>query len=201
MARAFEAGLREPPRRRRRRRQRVTAASPDRTGFFAWVEGAPAEGYRAPRTTRSQAPGPPAPATPGRSPSRSCTGSYGELVLRPLLERHGFDDVRVLAVSKRLLRRQHRRRRSHHRSRSRPHCSLAESAGGPLPAAGRLPVEGQVSSTARRSTDLPGTTSRSSRPTAPRSAGPRGEPMTQPLPRGLPSSPSSGGRTSASRRS
>ena len=28
------------------------AAAPARTGFFAWVEGAPAEGYRVPRTTK-----------------------------------------------------------------------------------------------------------------------------------------------------
>ena len=71
--------------------------APGRTGFFAWVEGAPAEGYRAPRTS-----GVKLLARPLRSarpePVTILTGSYGELVLRPLLEKAGFDDVRVLTV-------------------------------------------------------------------------------------------------------
>ncbi len=70
---------------------------PARTGFFAWVEGAPAEGYRAPPTSGVEL------VTRPRRPAREApitvlTGGYGALVLRPLLDRHGFDMVRVLAV-------------------------------------------------------------------------------------------------------
>ena len=68
-----------------------------RSGFFAWVEGAPAEGYRAPRTV---------PVSLGSRPHRArkdlpvtvLTAGYGQRVLRPLLDRFGFGDVRVLAV-------------------------------------------------------------------------------------------------------
>jgi putative radical SAM enzyme (TIGR03279 family) len=70
---------------------------PGRTGFFAWVEGAPAEGYRAPRTVAvSLAPRPPR-ASKGLAVT-ILTASYGQLVLRPLLDRNGFADVRILAV-------------------------------------------------------------------------------------------------------
>jgi putative radical SAM enzyme (TIGR03279 family) len=73
-------------------------------GFFAWVDGAPAEGYRAPR-----APGAPGgPAAPEVSvalgPRRDApvgvlTGEYGASVLQPLLaDRPG---VRVLPVPNR----------------------------------------------------------------------------------------------------
>jgi putative radical SAM enzyme (TIGR03279 family) len=73
-------------------------------GFFAWVDGAPAEGYRAPR-----APGAPGgPAAPEVSvalgPRRDApvgvlTGEYGAAVLQPLLaDRPG---VRVLPVPNR----------------------------------------------------------------------------------------------------
>jgi putative radical SAM enzyme (TIGR03279 family) len=53
-----------------------------RTGFFAWVEGAPAEGYRAPRVTES--PGESVPGY-GESPTESVSGrgeSPGESVPR-----------------------------------------------------------------------------------------------------------------------
>ena len=74
------------------------------SGFFAWVDGAPAEGYRAHRTA--------APAFSGWiEPSQGLiqrknegggtaviTGEYGARVLTPLLQRLGRDDVRVLAV-------------------------------------------------------------------------------------------------------
>jgi len=73
------------------------SGAPGRTGFFAWVEGAPAEGYRAPRTVAvSLAPRPPRPAK-GLAVT-ILTAGYGQLVLRPLLDRNGFADVRVLAV-------------------------------------------------------------------------------------------------------
>ena len=45
-------------------------------GFFAWVDGAPAEGYRAPRAQ-------PTPA--GAGPATVITSEYGARVLRPLL--------------------------------------------------------------------------------------------------------------------
>src|SRR5215207_8634365 len=59
-----------------------------RAGFFAWVDGAPAEGYRAPRT---------APGTIVLTPRRGApvgilTGEYGARVLGPLLR--GRDGVR-----------------------------------------------------------------------------------------------------------
>ena len=51
-----------------------------RSGFFAWVDGAPADGYRAPRTARPRsAP----PAT--RAPAVVVTGELGARVLAPLL--------------------------------------------------------------------------------------------------------------------
>ena len=119
MVRAFEAGLRSPA--------PATApaaaghgGAPGRTGFFAWVEGAPAEGYRAPRTSRVELLRPPARGPAGRSPSRSSPGAYGDLVLRPCSTAAGFDDVARPGCPKRLLRRQHRRRRSHDRRRPRP---------------------------------------------------------------------------------
>ncbi|MGI9601527.1 MAG: DUF512 domain-containing protein [Acidimicrobiales bacterium] len=64
-------------------------------GFFAWVEGAPADGYRSPR---------PGPAQPVRlRPSRSApiavlTGTLGARVIEPLVAELGHDDVRVVAV-------------------------------------------------------------------------------------------------------
>jgi NifB/MoaA-like Fe-S oxidoreductase len=60
-------------------------------GFFAWVDGAPAEGYRAPRTNGKHT-----SATTG--PTAIITGEYGARVLAPLLEQAGRRDVRVLPV-------------------------------------------------------------------------------------------------------
>ena len=104
MVRAFEQGF-------------EAGTSPDagagvapRTGFFSWVEGAPAEGYRAPRTTvldeGCQAPrtAPVNLVTPRlrarrHQPITILTGGYGGEVLRPLLDRCGFETVRVLPVA------------------------------------------------------------------------------------------------------
>ena len=99
MARAFEAAFHGDG----------GAAHGVRPGFFAWVEGAPAAGYRAPRAPRAprtprtpRATGPAgAPASsPGERldvrPTTVLTGAYGARVLAPLLER--FPHVRVLAV-------------------------------------------------------------------------------------------------------
>lgn len=68
------------------------------SGFFAWVEGAPPEGYRAPRATddgsavvslRPRA----------NAPIGVLTGAYGAEVLAPLLAETGRDDVRVIPVA------------------------------------------------------------------------------------------------------
>ncbi len=70
------------------------------TGFFAWVDGAPAEGYRAPRTTVvkssegsivSLRPSPSAPIA-------VLTGAYGATILRPLIDGLDRDDIRVIEV-------------------------------------------------------------------------------------------------------
>jgi len=62
-----------------------------RSGFFAAVDGAPADGYRAPRATRTE---------PGQGgPVGVLTGMYGAPVLAPLLAQLGRSDVRVLPVA------------------------------------------------------------------------------------------------------
>ncbi len=71
--------------------------APARTGFFAWVEGAPAEGYRAPRASPVSLVARPRPGADDEQVT-IVTGAYGALVLRPLLDRCGFGRVRVLAV-------------------------------------------------------------------------------------------------------
>ncbi len=77
MARAFETDVRaavagEP-----------AAGIGPRAGFFAWVDGAPADGYRAPRASGN----PVVAITDGSTPRRIAivTGEYGAQVLRPLL--------------------------------------------------------------------------------------------------------------------
>lgn len=73
------------------------------TGFFNWVDGAPAEGYRAPRldpahsdhtnvTLRARAPRRDAPIG-------VLTGAYGITVLAPLVAAMGRDDVRLIEVA------------------------------------------------------------------------------------------------------
>lgn len=72
-------------------------------GFFNWVDGAPAEGYRAPRTDSSP-PMEPVTATPVALGSRRdrptavLTAEYGAAVLEPLVSSLGRDDVRIVAV-------------------------------------------------------------------------------------------------------
>ncbi|WP_419928537.1 DUF512 domain-containing protein [Candidatus Poriferisocius sp.] len=69
-----------------------------RPGFFAWVEGAPAEGYRAPRTDGST----PIGLRPRKgSPVGVVTGEYGAEVLGPLVASLDRDDVRVVPVENR----------------------------------------------------------------------------------------------------
>ncbi|MGH3371660.1 MAG: DUF512 domain-containing protein, partial [Nocardioidaceae bacterium] len=64
-----------------------------RAGFFAWVDGAPAEGYRAPRSA----------TTPRHrtGPVAVLTGEYGARVLGPLVATLGREEVRVVAVPNR----------------------------------------------------------------------------------------------------
>ncbi len=104
MARAFELEFRGAS----------TEAIGVQPGFFAWVDGAPAEGYRAPRGEPAAATGtcglPPAGPGEGRAvrlrPRRGAavgilTGPYGARVLGPLVEELGRDDVRVIEVPNR----------------------------------------------------------------------------------------------------
>ncbi|MGH9090615.1 MAG: DUF512 domain-containing protein [Acidimicrobiales bacterium] len=69
------------------------AAHGVRPGFFAWVDGAPAEGYRADRH-------PPTAAPTGAAPVTVVTGAFGAEVLGPLLAGRG-PEVEVLPVANR----------------------------------------------------------------------------------------------------
>jgi putative radical SAM enzyme (TIGR03279 family) len=75
-----------------------------RSGFFAWVDGAPADGYRAPRVGGAALP---VPIDSERAPSRPVTivtGEYGARVLTPLLDalQHvAAGRVRLLPVANR----------------------------------------------------------------------------------------------------
>jgi putative radical SAM enzyme (TIGR03279 family) len=91
MARAFEADLLGA------RSAALVGGAGHTTGFFQWVEGAPAEGYRAPR-----APAVPVGVKPGRRDSHPpgiLTGEYGARVLAPLLARAGREDVEILPIA------------------------------------------------------------------------------------------------------
>ena len=85
MARTFEAeflGL-------------TAGATGPRAGFFSWVDGAPAEGYRAPRTAPGQV-----TIQPRRSaPVGILTGRYGAQVLEPLVASLERTDVRIVPVA------------------------------------------------------------------------------------------------------
>ena len=99
MARTLEAEFHDP------------TAEPTGTqaGFFAWVDGAPAEGYRAPRAdspARAVATGDGAVAPVVLGPRRSApvgilTGPLGAPIIEPLLAELGRDDVRVIPVPNR----------------------------------------------------------------------------------------------------
>ena len=146
---------RERRRHGRRLRGSLPRAGPTRRaggpgGFFQSVDGAPAEGYRAPR----RRPGTVTLAAPAPTPrSTVLTGEYGARVLGPLVAAVDAG-ARVVAVAQRLLRRQHRRRRAAHRRRPGPGPGRP-ARGPPLPAARRLPVRRACSSTGCRPADLP----------------------------------------------
>ncbi|HEX2192662.1 MAG TPA: DUF512 domain-containing protein [Acidimicrobiales bacterium] len=69
-------------------------------GFFAWVDGAGPEGYRAPRRPGADEPAG-AAADPGDVPTAILTGEYGARVLERLLAGVGRRDVRVVPVPNR----------------------------------------------------------------------------------------------------
>jgi putative radical SAM enzyme (TIGR03279 family) len=83
MARAFVEAFAEP-----------AASGPGgvRHGFFASVDAAPAEGYRAPRL-------PTVPAGADSRPITVLTGTYGARVLGPLLASHPRQDIALHAVA------------------------------------------------------------------------------------------------------
>jgi len=76
----------------------VDTATRVASGFFAWVEGAPADGYRRERTATGRSlhirPSP-------KAPVGVLTGTMGAQVIAPLLAELGRDDVRVIAVDNR----------------------------------------------------------------------------------------------------
>jgi len=61
------------------------------SGFFQAVDGSPALGYRAVRLRRRR--------SQGRGSAAVVTSTYGAMVLRPLLDRHGYGDVEVVGVA------------------------------------------------------------------------------------------------------
>jgi putative radical SAM enzyme (TIGR03279 family) len=79
-----------------------------KAGFFAWVDGAPADGYRAPRSGSPGevvrcSPSEPAPVAVSVGPRRDApvgilTGELGARVITPLLDGLDRDDVRVIPV-------------------------------------------------------------------------------------------------------
>jgi len=78
------------------------------SGFFSWVDGAPAEGYRAPRNPagdtalhgcgHSDGAAPVTLSARRDAPIAVLTGEYGARVLTPLLDELGRSDVRVIPV-------------------------------------------------------------------------------------------------------
>src|SRR5450755_3949095 len=87
MARAFEAAFGGDER----------AALGVRAGFFAAVDGAPATGYRADRSSPDRRPVDGAPD--GGAPIAILTGEYGARVLGPLVGSLGRDDIRLVPVA------------------------------------------------------------------------------------------------------
>ncbi len=78
----------------------VDDATGTKSGFFAWVEGAPAEGYRAPRLAGGTSTG---EGLIQLKPSRTApigilTGEYGAQILGPLVSSLDRDDIRIIPV-------------------------------------------------------------------------------------------------------
>src|SRR5205823_2528122 len=68
-----------------------------RSGFFAWVDGAPADGYRARRAELAVTDA----AAASTGATAILTGEYGAAVLTPLVGRLGLSNVRVVPVANR----------------------------------------------------------------------------------------------------
>ena len=85
MARAFEAAFGGDER----------AALGVRPGFFAAVDGAPASGYRGPRSDTT------AGSWDGSAPIAILTGEYGARVLGPLVDSLSRNDIRLIPVANR----------------------------------------------------------------------------------------------------
>ncbi|MHB1502977.1 MAG: DUF512 domain-containing protein [Acidimicrobiales bacterium] len=83
MARAFEAGFLGD----------ASSAFGAQPGFFAWVDGAPPSGYRAPRAPTHEG------SSLAHGPVSIITGHYGAAVLSPLLANYRDETVKVLGVS------------------------------------------------------------------------------------------------------
>lgn len=75
----------------------ATGPTGTQAGFFAWVDGAPAEGYRAPRCE----PAPLQLRPRADAPVGILTGTYGARVLAPLVAMLDRSDVRTIAVDNR----------------------------------------------------------------------------------------------------
>ena len=91
MARAFELEFHG-------RAQEVSGVRP---GFFSWVDGAPPEGYRAPRTDSivTLRPRRSSQRRMDESPVAILTAPFGERVLAPLIASLSRDDIRLLPVT------------------------------------------------------------------------------------------------------
>lgn len=88
---------------------RITEPTGPQSGFFAWVDGAPAAGYRAPRNPAGDTGlrGGCSPVATNVSlrrrigvgaPIGILTGEYGAMVLAPLLDQAGFEHARIVPV-------------------------------------------------------------------------------------------------------
>jgi putative radical SAM enzyme (TIGR03279 family) len=93
MARAFVDGFTNP---------KNKGPGGVRHGFFASVDAAPAEGYRAPRLGRADSlttSTRPSPPLADARPVTVLTGTYGARILRPLLAEHPRDDISVREIA------------------------------------------------------------------------------------------------------
>ena len=90
-----------------------------RSGFFAWVDGAPADGYRAPRTQSVRPVGAVAHGDGGR-PSRHDSHGHARRAGARAVAARASGQRRAAAGREPVLRRQHRRHRPPDRRRSRP---------------------------------------------------------------------------------
>jgi putative radical SAM enzyme (TIGR03279 family) len=97
MARTLELEFHDPT---------ITEATGPRAGFFAWVDGAPADGYRAPRdgspalavSSGTVEPMPVSLSVRRDAPIGILTGTLGAPIITPLVASVGRSDVRVIPV-------------------------------------------------------------------------------------------------------